>query len=518
MNAEPVWQAIRHPRFPKLARDASYDVVVVGGGITGVTAAYLLKKAGKKVCLVERRRLGFVDTGLTTAHLTYVPDLRISKLVSAFGERAASLVLKAGAVAVDTIESIVNDEDIDCDFKRVPGFLTAPFGEGKDSGLKKDARAANKLGFPARYLEQVPYFDIPGVHFPNQAKFHPLKYIFALAKRIDGGGSAIFERSEVSEVRDKPQRVVANDFQINTRYLVIATHKPLMGKTGIISATLFQTKLYPYSSYVIGASVPKNLLPEACFWDTSDPYYYLRVESGKAHDYVIFGGKDHKTGQAAKTAEVFRDLRKTLLRIIPRAKPDRQWSGQVIVTNDGLPYIGETAQRQFVATGFGGNGMTFGTVAALMARDGAMGKENPWKELFSVDRKKIRGGTWNYLLENVDFPYYFLKDRLTQSEADSVSQVQRGEGKIVNLEGQRVACARDADGKLHTVSAYCTHLGCIVHWNSAENTWDCPCHGSCFQVDGQVLGGPAESPLELIEASGNGKPKRVTRKPKSHQS
>ncbi|HZZ28547.1 MAG TPA: FAD-dependent oxidoreductase [Pirellulales bacterium] len=511
MKTEPLWQAIRRPRFPQLKQDASFDVVVVGGGITGITTAYLLKKAGKKVCLLEHRRIGSVDTGLTTAHLTYVLDLRISKLVSTFGERVASLVLEAGALAVDMIESIVNEEHIDCDFKRVPGFLTAPFRQATDRRLKKDAQAASKLGFPARYLEQVPYFDIPGVQFPNQAKFHPLKYIYALAKRIDGGGSAIFENSKVSEIREKPLRAVANDFQVKAKYLVIATHVPITGKTGIVSATLFQTKLYPYTSYVLGAKVPKNYLPEASFWDTSDPYYYLRVESGKTYDYVIFGGNDHKTGQAPNTAERFRDLKKTLLRIIPRANVDRQWSGQVIETNDGLPYIGETEKRQFVATGFAGNGMTFGTLAARMARDAALGKENPWKQLFAVDRKKIRGGTWDYLAENVDFPYYFLKDRLTPAEGDSVSQVKAGEGKILKLDGQRVACARDAEGKIHAVSAHCTHLGCIVHWNKAESTWDCPCHGSRFQVDGSVLAGPAESFLEPVKVSRNGKPKRVAK-------
>jgi Rieske Fe-S protein len=177
----------------------------------------------------------------------------------------------------------------------------------------------------------------------------------------------------------------------------------------------------------------------------------------------------------------------------------------VIETNDGLPYMGETAQRQFVATGFSGNGMTFGTIAALMARDAVLGRENPWKKLFSVERKKIRGGTWDYLVENVDFPYYYLKDRLLSTEGTSTSRVKRGEGKLLNLDGERVACSRDADGKLHTVSANCTHMGCIVHWNKAEETWDCPCHGSRFQVDGTVLAGPAESSLEEVKGSQNSK-------------
>lgn len=501
MKDQTLWQSHRLPHFPPVKKSAGYEVVVIGGGITGVTAAYLLKQAGKKVCLLERDRLGYVDTGLTTAHLTYVTDLRITKLVQVFGEDAASVILEAGATAIETIESIAHERQIECEFRRVPGYLHASLSASKDEShdLEEEASLGRKLGFPVRYAATVPLVRRPGIEFPNQAKFHPLKYLAGLASAIDGGGSVIHEQSEVSEFQDNPRGVVANGHAIQADYVVIATHVPLMGVTGLVNATLFQTKIFPYSSYVIGAAIPHGTVPEACFWDTSDPYYYLRVERREDdHDYVIFGGEDHKTGQAADTNACFDKLLARLLELIPAAQPDRRWSGQVIETNDGLPYIGETAEKQFAATGFSGNGMTFGTLAGLMARDAVLGRENPWQELFSVHRKKILGGTWNYVRENVDYPYYYLKDRLTYAEGTSTRQVTRGEGKILSIDGERIACSRDDEGKLIKRFAYCTHMGCLVRWNTAEHTWDCPCHGSRFQPDGSVLAGPAESPLDKV--------------------
>jgi Rieske Fe-S protein len=287
---------------------------------------------------------------------------------------------------------------------------------------------------------------------------------------------------------------------VQCEYLVISTHVPLMGKTGLVSATLFQTKIYPYSSYVIGATLPKGRLPEASFWDTSDPYYYLRVDAGKKSDYVIFGGKDHKTGQETDTEERFQELAQTLVEFLPEAKPERRWSGQVIETSDGLPYMGETAKGQFAASGYSGNGMTFGTLAGMMARDAALGRSNPWHQLFSVNRKAVRGA-WEYVKENFDYPYYFVRDRLAGTEGDSTRDVRRGDGKVINLDGQRVACSRDDEGNLRALSAVCTHLGCLVRWNGAEQTWDCPCHGSRFRPNGEVLAGPAEEPLQPVELS-----------------
>lgn len=495
------WESTRLPRFPRLKKSGHYDVVVIGGGITGLSAAYFLKQAGKKVCLLERNHIGSGDTACTTAHLTYVTDIRLSKLVKNFGEQSARAFWHGGATAIDAIEHIAAEHDIRCQFRRVPAFLhTALHGHKNESRqLEDEAKLEVKLGFDARFVKTVPLVNRPGILFSNQAKFQPMAYLAGLAKAVHGGGSVISEDIEAKEFESDPMVVKSDKLEIKCDYLVIATHVPLMGVTGLVSATLFQTKLYPYSTYAIGAEIPRGKWSEMSLWDTSDPYYYLRIDRGTKTDYAIFGGADHKTGQADDTSKPFGDLQKTLKEILPQAEIDLRWSGQVIETNDGLPFIGETADRQFVATGFGGNGITLGTLAGMMARDAVLGYENPWQDLFAVNRKKIRGGAWEYLKENVDFPYYYLKDRLAPAESDTTRDIPRGSGEVVKFEGQRVACSRDSSGKLSSVSAICTHMGCLVRWNSAEGTWDCPCHGSRFKPDGSVVAGPAETQLEPIK-------------------
>ncbi len=493
------WQSTRLPKFESLKRNQKFDVVVIGGGITGVTAAYLLQQAGKQVALVERNRLGSVDTGLTTAHLTAMTDLRLSTLVKRFGKVAAAAVWSAGETSVDLIEHHVLELGIDCDFRRVPGYLQSSIDGTKDESrnLKREAELAREIGANTCFVEETPYFCKPAIRVANQAKFHPFKYLAALAESAVRSGCAIFEQSEVTEVRDDPLTVVANEHELQCDDLVIATHVPLMGKSGTLSSALFQAKLFPFTSYVIGAKLPHNLLPEACFWDTSDPYYYWRIDRHKTNDYVIFGGLDHKTGQIDDTEKRFDELEAKIKQLLPTAQCDRKWSGKVIETDDGLPFIGETTSHQFVGTGFSGNGMTFGTLTAMMACDSIQNVENPWQSLFAPSRKKIAGG-WRLLKEHLDYPYYFLKDRLRGPEKKDPQDVAPAEGAILRLDGQPVACYRNEQGKAVFLAAECTHLGCLVHWNSAESTWDCPCHGSRFRATGEVMAGPAESPLEPI--------------------
>jgi len=261
---------------------------------------------------------------------------------------------------------------------------------------------------------------------------------------------------------------------------------------------LFQTKLALYTSYVVAGRIPKGQLPAASFWDNGEPYDYLRIDSKADHDYVIFGGEDHKTGQKADTEEPYGRLEERLRAYIPQVAIDHRWSGQVIETNDGLPFIGETGEGQFAATGFAGNGMTFGTLGAMMAVDKILKRQNPWEDLFDVHRKKILGGTWSYLMENKDFPFHLVRDWVAKGENESTAELARGEGKIINFKGKKVAAFRDDEGKVTLCSPVCTHLKCIVDWNTAEKTWDCPCHGSRFKPTGEVISGPAEEPLEKI--------------------
>jgi Rieske Fe-S protein len=267
----------------------------------------------------------------------------------------------------------------------------------------------------------------------------------------------------------------------------------------MIGATLFQTKLALYTSYAIGGRIGKGRIPDALFWDTADPYHYLRIEPHRDHDFVIFGGEDHKTGQTADTTACFERLERTLRSMVGGVEVTHRWSGQVIETPDGLPFIGETAERQFVGTGFSGNGLTFGTLTGMMAADRILGQKNPWADLFDPARKSVRGGLVDYLRENKDYPYYLIRDRVAGAQGKSLRAVPRGTGRVLDLNGESVAVYRDESGVTIQRSAVCTHMGCLVAWNMAERTWDCPCHGSRFKPDGTVLAGPAESPLEKSE-------------------
>jgi glycine/D-amino acid oxidase-like deaminating enzyme/nitrite reductase/ring-hydroxylating ferredoxin subunit len=500
-TSESLWLKESASALPKLTESNQFDVVIVGGGITGLVSAWLLKQAGKSVCVLERDSVGAGDTGYTTAHLTMVTDDRLHELVNTFGKEEAASVWQAGAVAIDLIEGIVDLLGIDCEFQRVPGYLHLPLGsdETQLGNLQKELETAQELGFDTEYTQSVPLVNRPGVRFADQALLHPLKFLQGLAKAINGNGCAIYEHSEAKEFDQEKKSITVNDVSLTYDKLIIATHVPFMGNTGFVSATMFQSKLYPYSSYVVAGKIAAAGLSNASYWDTADPYRYLRLEVDGDTTRVIYGGEDHKTGQADDQEARFQRLAESLVELIPGIEIDARWSGQVVETNDGLPYIGQTAEDQFVATGYSGNGMTFGTVAALMAHDWVLGRSNPWSDLFSVDRKKLRGGTWEYIKENLDVPYYFLADRLKWKRKDDPESLSKGEGAIFKLNGQNVACARDADGELHRVSATCTHMGCLVRWNGGEQTWDCPCHGSRFHSDGRVLGGPAESPLESIE-------------------
>jgi glycine/D-amino acid oxidase-like deaminating enzyme len=337
MNTKPYWfDSLKRNLFPPLNRSLSVDVLVVGGGVTGLVTCYLLRKAGISVALLDRGRLASRDSGHTTAHLTCVTDKRLYTLAKDFGRDHAKAAWEAGTFAIDEIERIVQQEIIGCDFSRVPGYLHASaVGGGRDERphLKKDAKLATDFGFTATYLDRVPFMNTPGVRFSDQAKFHPLKFLSALATKARGVNAHIFENSTVTRFDSKKKRARANGCWVNYGRVVLATNNPLLGESGLIGGALFQTKLALYSSYVIGIQTIRTK--------------YLRVDRDGQSDRAIFGGEDHKTGQARNTETRFRRIEQALLRIAPEAKLDHRWSGQVIETSDRLPYIGPNEKDQF---------------------------------------------------------------------------------------------------------------------------------------------------------------------------
>ncbi len=380
----------------------------------------------------------------------------------------------------------------------MPAYLYAASDAEKDEAdsLREDARLATETGFDARFIPQCPITQQPAVHFSNLMKFHPTKYVRGLAQAAQKLGAQIHEDSEVWEFDAEKRTVRCGRHHISYQQVFIATHVPLQGAASMLSSTLLQTKLAGYTTYAVEAELAEEIVPEALWWDTADPYFYFRIDKVDGRARIIAGGEDHKTGQEEDTDGKYAALEQRVQKLFPSARFLRRWSGQVIETVDGLPYIGEYA-GQFVATGFSGTGMTFGTLSGIMFAEHAQGIASPWKDLFRIERKEL-SSTWSYLKENKDYPYYLTKS-LFMGNNRQPEELAPGEGAILRLHGKKVAASKDKDGKLTLLSAICPHMGCVVGWNHADQTWDCPCHGSTFTAQGKVVNGPAEAPLEPVD-------------------
>jgi glycine/D-amino acid oxidase-like deaminating enzyme/nitrite reductase/ring-hydroxylating ferredoxin subunit len=499
MKNESLWlDTSTGPDFPQLRGQVKVDVLVVGGGITGVTTAYLLKRAGRRVAVVDLKNIGGGETAHTTAHVTFVTDTRLHELASRLGQQRAQAFWGAGHLAMQQVASIVNELKIGCELKRAPGYLFAAVGKDTQKeaeSLQEDALLANGLGFDAAFVESDPVFHRPAVRFPNQLKFHPLKYLNAIAQALPGEGCYVFSQTSGSNIDSDKHELKTEHGKISYEAVVAATHVPIQGERDTFGAALFQTKLAAYSTYAIEAQIEP--VADSLFWDTNDPYLYLRFDKREGKHSVIIGGEDHKTGQEENTEGRYERLERILKETFPGAKPRHRWSGQVLETPDDMPYIGEVAERQFVATGFSGNGMTLGTFSAILICDLITGKSNPWRELFAPNRKATVGA-WEYVWENKDYPAYLLKGLV--GPPGTLEELRRNSGQVVKLNGEKTAVYLDGHGKRTTLSPVCPHMGCVVAWNDAEKTWDCPCHGSRFTATGKLMAGPAESDLQPKEA------------------
>jgi glycine/D-amino acid oxidase-like deaminating enzyme len=417
-HTAPLWVTARpSPKYPRLDRDLRVDVVVVGGGLTGVTAAYLLKRAGRSVALIERGRCGQGETRLTTAHVTAVTDTSLSELVDALGRDHAQAVWEAGFAAISRIRAIVRDERINCQFAWVPGWLYASRDDDQVRArvaLQREASIANDLGVDAAFVERVPGLGRPGVVFDSQARFDPLAYIEVLASRIDGDGSYVFEDSEADAIATDPVTVRAGAGTITADFVVVATHQPIWPADCEARVASLQESLRPHWTYAVRATSAPCAIMEGLYWESRTAYDYFRVDRRGGHDELVFGGADRPiaSGEAdeiAAEAAAFAEVEARLRAIVRDARITHRWSGVVIETRDGLPYIGEMGPACFGATGFAGNGMTFATLAGMMAADAATGRANPWRDLFDINRTSLATGAWNYGHENRDYPSFLRR-------------------------------------------------------------------------------------------------------------
>ncbi len=489
---------VQMPVTGPLEEDKSADVCIVGAGMAGISIAYSLVREGAKVVVIDDGEIGSGETGRTTAHLASALDDRFSRLIRLFGERGAHLAYQSHARAIDRIEQNAEQEGLDCDFTRVDGYLYQP-PEGTVNDVLREFEAARRAGVGGVQIvgcAPLPFDTGPALRFPRQGQFHPLKYLAGLSRAILARGGRIYTSTRAVDIAGgRDARVMtASDRRISASQLVIATNTP------INDMLVMHSKQAAYRTYAIAFALNDDSLPQALYWDDADPYHYIRVQPPVApggSKLLIVGGADHKTGQAPGAEAAIFHLEEWTRKCFSMAgEALYRWSGQVMEPVDGLGYIGRNpadAENVYIVTGDSGHGMTHATIASMLIPDLIAGRDNPWAEIYDPSRKTKRA-LGRYAHENANVAAQY-RDWLTASEVGSVEEIAPGSGAILRDGMRKIAVWRDTTGQLHTFSAVCPHMQCIVRWNGLEKTFDCPCHGSRFRGDGEPVNGPAISGL-----------------------
>lgn len=498
--------AIEPIAFKKISSDFDTDILVIGGGIAGLTSAYCLAKEGRKVILVEDGFIGSGETGRTTAHLTCALDDRYFELEKTFDYPTSKLAAQSHTAAIEWIANTVKQHNIDCHFKRVDGYLFSHPSDTTET-LQKEFKATQRAGLLTEMLNNIPSIAVQAkwcIKFPNQAQFHVLLYMKGLADAFIQLGGKIFTETKAESITK--EGATANGFKIKANHIVVATNTPINDWVAM------HTKQWPYRSYVIAAKIPKGKLPYALWWDTGDhdskwiskPYHYVRLEEyNEQYNMLIAGGEDHRTGQAddegIKEEDRYTNLEEWTRKYFPAIeKIEFKWSGQVMEPLDSLAYIGKNPgdDNIYIITGTSGNGMTHGTLGGMILKDIITGKENPWIKMYSPSRITLKT-TGDYLHEVGNMVAQYA-DWFTAEDIKQADELKPGEGGIISSGLKKIAVSRDEENNLHTCTAVCPHLGAILQWNADEKTFDCPMHGSRFTSEGKVINGPASSDLKQI--------------------
>jgi len=490
-------QADIHPTFKT---EEIFDVLIIGGGITGVTTALNLQRAGRKCLLIESRNLGFGTTGGTSAHLNSFLDATYPEIDNAFGPAASKLLADASKEMIEAIKDNIDGLHIDADFHYKAAYLFSQ--NDKETQLLDDILFSSKqAGIEVEVTSRsgVPLHFQKVLKFSNQAQFHPLKYLNGLAQEFVRLGGEISVGTFIESTAFKENLHLASSSSgdvFRAKNLVWATHIP----PGI---NLLSLRNAPYRSYVLAARLKDEKYPDCLAYDMQEPYHYFRSHQTNGERYLIIGGSDHKTGHG-DPEEAFAELEKFAGQYFNIEKIDYRWSSQYYVPVDGLPYIGKFPggdDRSYVATGFNGNGMIFGSLAGHILPQLILGEETELSQLLSPSRMKPVSGFMEFVKENADVAYHLVADRFKIQAIHSVNELKNGEAKIVEFEDEKLAIYKDEKGKITALSPVCTHAGCIVSWNSQEKSWDCPCHGGRFSVHGHVITGPPRKNLDQVDLS-----------------
>jgi glycine/D-amino acid oxidase-like deaminating enzyme/nitrite reductase/ring-hydroxylating ferredoxin subunit len=497
----PFWSADEEfARREPLDGGHETEVLVVGSGIAGLSTAYELASAGKRVTVVDRGPLCGGMSARTTAHLASAWDDRYHAVIDTRSVDEARLLHASQAAAIDRIEQIVAAEQISCDFARVDGYLC---GAGDDEQiLKREIDACHAIGFAGVEWSSEKPLAAAGagrcLRFPGQGRFHPGKYLAGLVQAIERLGGRCFANTPITHVEEEDAGVTAHlerGGTVRAKGAVIATNSPITSKLTV------HAKQAPYRTYAVSGRMSAGGVMDALIWDTLDPYHYVRTQPVDAREVVlIVGGEDHKSGEAWDMTERFAALEAWTRRHFPRfGAVEHRWSGQVYEPVDSIPFIGRDVGQSniYIATGDSGQGMTSGVLAGMLLCDLVAGRENPWAELYDPARKSARA-LGALVRENVTAVKQFAKFA-APGEVSSLDEVRPGQAAIVRSGLQKIAAYRSDSGRLYAHAASCTHAGCQLEWNPFERCWDCPCHGSQFAPNGEVLNGPAVHPLKPAE-------------------
>jgi glycine/D-amino acid oxidase-like deaminating enzyme/nitrite reductase/ring-hydroxylating ferredoxin subunit len=474
-----------------------YDVLIVGGGITGITTALLLQTAGKKCMIAEAKTIGFGTTGGTTAHINTFMDSPYNEIAKNFGEDNAKLVLKSAREALALIQKNIKDYTIECEYSGQPGYLFSQ-NEKQSKELDEIFQASLKTGCDVSPCDLIPVpIDFnKAIVFNHQAQFHASKYLYGIAKAFEDNGGVIIQGCRVTGVNEDDILEVQSDKGvIHAKNLVYATHIP----PGV---NLLHFRCAPYRSYAMAIKLSHNNYPEGLAYDMYDPYHYYRTQQVDGVSFLIAGGEDHKTAHEENTEGCFRKLEAYLCKYFNIEEISFKWSSQYFQSVDGLPYIGHlpgASSNIFVATGYGGNGITYSHVAAKVITSIIVDGESEYSKLYDPGRVKPIAGFADFVKEAADVVGNLIGKWFSSAKINELSSLAPGEAKVVKYEGHQVALFKDDSGNVHAVNPACTHIDCKVAWNNAEKSWDCPCHGSRFDADGDVLTAPARKKLEKIK-------------------
>lgn len=486
--------------FPTLNGDIEADVAVVGGGIVGVTTARMLADRGLSVALIEARRIGEEVTGKSTAKVTAQHNIVLSVIARKFGEDGARLYADANLAGLRTIGELAERHRIACNFERKPAFVYTR-DEAQVAAIEAEAELAKRLGLPATLTREtgLPFDVLAALRCDDQAQFHPVRFLKGLAATLPEERCRIFEQSRV--VDWDPKRVATEAGSVNCRHVVMATHLPL-GKIGA-----FYTENFPHMHPVIMGRAEAHRVPDGMYISAESPRHSMRGHrDDEGRDWMIFTGPSFKHGHVDQERAGFADLEEFAREQFGVAA-DYRWTNEDYQSLDHVPYIGKSSSfgdGYLVATGFNAWGITNGAAAAILIADLIEGRDNPWLELFDACRIKPVAGGPTFVEGNADTATSMVGGYLAKKPKD-YDALAPGEAAVLKVGGENVAACRDEDGTLHAVSAVCTHLGCLVGWNETDRSWDCPCHGSRFELDGAVIHGPAVAPLARVDVRATAK-------------